>query len=247
MMYQSIKERLLDLLKAPRQPPDPPAGSQGSVEIFQAAPNFLRYQVIGWGAGFAGAMALSIGMIVSGHFDGDSAAAALLGYLLLLLSVVGTIVKYFLIRLEYDMRYYVVTDRSLRIREGAIIIHESTYTFANVQNVRIHQGPVERLLGLENLVVETAGGGGGSSGDKHQHGAFGRSHEGKLRGITNARAVRDQMLRLMKRYRDAGLGDPEDRGRAAPAGRVAGLPAAAIERLKEIRAELKGLGEVMGT
>ena len=67
-----------------------------------------------------------------------------------------------------------------------------------------------------------------------------------LRGVVNARQVRDQILVLLKRYRDAGLGDPEDRGRAVPAGRASGMPAAAIERLKEIRGELKGLGEVLG-
>ena len=52
MIYERFKDRLLTLLKAPKQPPDPPAGSRGSVQIFRAAPNFLKYQMVVWGAGF---------------------------------------------------------------------------------------------------------------------------------------------------------------------------------------------------
>ncbi len=246
MIYEAVKQPLLELLKVPRQPPDAPAGSRGSVEVFRAAPKFLAYQVIVWGGGFAGAIVGELVMIIGGHTIGDWEAAAGFGYPLLALTLAASIAKYFLIRLDYDMRYYVVTDRSLRIREGALVIHESTYTFANVQNLKIHQGPVERLLGIENLVVETAGGAGSSSGDKPRHGAFGRGHEGRLRGITNARAVRDQILSLMKRYRDAGLGDPEDQRQAMPARSAVSLPAAAIERLREIRGEIAALGEALG-
>ncbi len=246
-MYQAIKRPLLDVLKAPLQPPDPPAGSPGSVQTFRAAPRFLTYQVLIWGGGFAAAMVFALIMTFSGHFgDDDDTRSIVLGYVLLVLSIGGGIIKYFLIRLDYDMRYYVVTDRSLRIREGALLIHESTYTFANVQNLRIHQGPLERLLGLSNLSVETAGGAGSSSGDKHKGGPFGRGHQGVLRGVVNAREVRDQILVLLKQYRDAGLGDPEDRLPVAAAGRGDILPAVAIERLREIRAELQGLARTLG-
>ena len=92
---------------------------------------------------------------------------------------------------------------------------------------------------VSNLVVETAGGA-GSSSRENKRSPFHVSHEGVLRGIADARQVRDQILVLLKRYRDAGLGDPEERGRETP--RHEGFPPVAIERFREIRDELRLLG-----
>ena len=51
---------------------------------------------------------------------------------------------------------------------------------------------------------------------------------------------------LIKRYRDAGLGDPEDRWREAPAQRfLEGFSPAALARLREIRDELRRLRETV--
>ena len=41
------------------------------------------------------------------------------------------------------MRYYIVTDRSQRVRQGAWLLREMTITHANLQNHRLVQGPVE--------------------------------------------------------------------------------------------------------
>ncbi len=245
MIYEAVKDRLLALLKAPTRPPDPPAGSEGSVQTFQADPNFLKLRLILWGGGFAVGMLIEVLMIVFDWERDSEGHVAWLGWLLLFLTILGAIGKYFLIRIDYDMRYYVVTDRSLRIREGALVIQESTYTFANVQNLKINQGPLERLLGLANLLVETAGGSGSSRGDQPGKSPFGAGHEGRLRGIANAREVRDQILVLLRRYRDAGLGDPEDRARAAPQPAGAGFSPEAIERLREIRDEVRELGDAI--
>lgn len=242
MIYEAIKGTLLRLIKAPMHPPDPPAGSQGSVQTFRADPNFLKLRLIVWGGGFAMGMLVEVLMIIFMHGD----EGGLIGWLLLALTITGAIGTYFLIRIDYDMRYYVVTDRSLRIREGALLIHESTYTFANIQNLSVTQGPLERSLGLANLVVETAGGAGSSGSDTHGTSPFGGGHEGNLRGIANAREIRDQILLLMRRYRDAGLGDPEDVARAVPHSARAGFSPAAIERLGEVLAEVRLLGEAVG-
>ncbi len=243
MIYNRIRNRLLELLRAPKHPPDPPPGTQDSVRVFRAAPNFLRYQVIIWGAGFAMGVTAELFFISSGHIAEEGWIEMVIGYPLLVLTLLASLVKYFLIRLDYDMRYYLVADRSLRIREGVLVIHESTFTYANVQNLRIHQGPLERLLGLSNLVVETAGG--AASREKQSDSPFRRGHQGVLRGVANAREVRDQILKLLKRYRDAGLGDPEDMRRAdarpAAVGGVGGLPPIALERLREIREELRAM------
>jgi len=145
-------------------------------------------------------------------------------------------------RLDYEMRWYIVTDRSLRIREGIFGVREMTLTFANVQNIAIHQGPLQRLLGIADVVVRTAGGG---AGDEQSHGNAGSAgssmHIGKLRAVDNAEAVRDLVLERLRRFRDAGLGDPDDRhhrseiGEASVSG-VDALRAAARELLEAARA-----------
>ena len=114
-------------------------------------------------------------------------------------------------RLDYELRWYIVTDRSLRNREGIMKVREMTLTFANVQNITIRQGPLQRLLGLADVVVRTAGGGGGSE-DSHGGGGTGSEsmHVGKLRAVDNAVEVRDVIMERLRRWRDSGLGDPDD-------------------------------------
>jgi uncharacterized membrane protein YdbT with pleckstrin-like domain len=118
-----------------------------------------------------------------------------------------------------------------------------TMTFANLQNVSVEQGPIQRLLGLADVKVRSAGGGAKAAGP---HGDHEREslHEGYFRGVDNAPEIRDLMLTRLKRYRDSGLGDPDERRASAVAvasrpGPVAGgdaAIAAANELLREARA-----------
>jgi hypothetical protein len=157
----------------------------------------------------------------------------------LVLLVVQIPFTFAMVRLDYEMRWYLTTDRSLRIREGLATVREMTLTFANVQNVSIRQGPLQRLLGLADVVVETAGGAGAGGKQGHEHGPS--LHEGRLRGVDDAPGVRDLILARLKKLKDAGLGDPEDRQlhvdseghEPVPAPHAA---AAALELLAEVRA-----------
>ena len=63
------------------------------------------------------------------------------------------------LRLNFEKRWYVVTDRKLRVQEGVVHVREMTITFANIQNISVEQGPVQRMLDIADLKVETAGGG----------------------------------------------------------------------------------------
>ena len=112
-------------------------------------------------------------------------------------------------RLEYEMRWYIVTDRSLRIREGILSVREMTLTFANVQNISVHQGPLQRVLGIADVVVRTAGGGSSEASGHGKHPGP-SMHEGRLRAVNNAETVRDLILDRLRRFRDSGLGDPDD-------------------------------------
>lgn len=110
------------------------------------------------------------------------------------------IVAYVAIHLRYDTTWYVLTDRSMRIRRGIWSIYETTITFENIQNVHIAQGPLQRHFGFANLMVMTAGGGGmGREGQ-----AIG-SHVGLMEGLANAAELRECIL--ARSQFNTGLGD----------------------------------------
>ena len=152
---------------------------------------------------------------------------------------------YALRRLDYELRWYIVTDRSLRIRTGLVRLQESTMSFANIQQVEVKQDPIQRLLKLADVHVQSAGGGGGQQahGKGEMHDSL---HTGIFHSVDNANEIRDLILERLRRFRQAGLGDPDDlhdhaapspaqpAREAAPAGTDA--LAAAQELLIEARA-----------
>ena len=221
-MIGNLKRLMLRLLKVPPEP-HLPAGATDSARVFRASKRYLQLKLLNWGGGqvltFIGLVAALIGL----HFIGTGSIEVLsnvphrpiilrvlgwfeiigvLGFLTQLpLSLVPVI-------LDWEMRWYIVTDRSLRIREGVWKVSEMTLTFANVQEVSIRQGPIERLFGIANLRVRTAGGGGRIN--PHEPQSEEKSgHIGYFRGVDNAPAIRDLILERLKRLRDAGLGDPD--------------------------------------
>lgn len=134
------------------------------------------------------------------------------------------------VRLEYEQHWYIVTDRSLRIRTGLFSLQESTMSFANLQQVEVKQGPLQRLLGIADVHVRSAGGGGAEAGGKHAHDSM---HEAIFSGVNNAHDLRDLMLARLRKFREAGLGDPDDSHDAETADDVV---VAAHELLTEVRA-----------
>lgn len=52
---------------------------------------------------------------------------------------------------------YMVSDDFIRIQKGVFWKGLSTIPFEKVQNVEIHQGPIERSFGLGKVLVHTAG------------------------------------------------------------------------------------------
>lgn len=149
------------------------------------------------------------------------------------------LVSGFLLKLAWELRWYMVSDESLRIREGLWSTHERTMTVANIQNLSIRQGPLQKLLGLADLEVHTAGGKhaeAGQSGDASKN-----LHVGRFRAIEDAEALRDRIRRSLKRHRGLGLGGDgdeethEEMEDAAPAVGTS-VAAAASELLGEARA-----------
>jgi membrane protein YdbS with pleckstrin-like domain len=147
-------------------------------------------------------------------------------------------VTYAAARLEFEQHWYIVTDRSLRIRRGLLSVQETTMSFANLQQVEIQQGPLQRLLGLANLRVQSAGGGGA----EHEGRPADSLHTGIFQGVENAAEIRDLILERLRRFRESGLGDPDDQ--AAPDLDVSGSSGSGAEALgaaREVLSELRAL------
>jgi hypothetical protein len=220
------------LLRVLRVPPEPrlPAGLPGSARLFRASPRYWTLHLLGWSVRQAFTLAGFLFLMTILHSPARlpfphraelppilmTASLALIQFLetiAIALWLVQLPVTFALLRLDYEMRWYIVTDRAARLREGIVTLREMTFTLANVQDIRIQQGPLQRMLGLADVELRTAGG----SDAPSEHGAGGASgnlHLARFRGVDNAAAIRDLVVDRMKKARDAGLGDPDD---AAPA------------------------------
>jgi uncharacterized membrane protein YdbT with pleckstrin-like domain len=253
-VIDGIKGLLLRLMRVPPEPRTP-SGSAGSAEVFRASRRYLQLKLLRWGGGqistLFGVIAaiVFLKIIASGQiefevFDKIPHQAIIFRFLgwAEIVAIVGFVaqlpVSLFLVLLDWEMRWYIVTDRSLRIREGVWKVNEMTMTFANVQEVSIRQGPVERFFGIANLRVRTAGGGASpSSGSQQGENEEKSGHIGYFRGVDNASEIRDLIMERLKRLRDAGLGDPDQPHVEVPAdeGSIAAMDAAR-ELLGEARA-----------
>ncbi|MBL8924446.1 MAG: PH domain-containing protein [Myxococcaceae bacterium] len=125
----------------------------------------------------------------------------LIAALLLLLEAVIIGFTLVAVRVDWELRSFLVGDRSLRVSEGALTRREVTLSYANVQNLEVTQGPLERLFGFQNLTVTTAG--------ADQQPGLENSHSVTLVGLDDAEAVRTLILGMLGKAKDSGLGEQE--------------------------------------
>ncbi|HEV2148635.1 MAG TPA: PH domain-containing protein, partial [Longimicrobiaceae bacterium] len=236
----ALRDTAFRLLRIPG-PPQPPAGEGGAVRVFRASRRFYQYGVVRWALRQAGTAAGIVFGLVMLRAVPDGAPLTVFR-VMEWLAVAGFVVQlpftFLLLRFDYDMRWYILTERSLRIREGILTVREKTITFANVQNMTIRQGPLQRLLRIHDLEVRTAGGGGEQKG-KEGGGIGEPMHVGYFRGVDDAEEIRDAIRAGVRRHRDAGLGDPDDARVPLPAPEADGtaeLADAARALLAEARA-----------
>lgn len=231
-------------LKVPPEP-EPPLGSPGSLRVFNAAPGYYNYRRVTWLLAQLGTgIGILFGLfVVMTEFEfGGIPYGGTLWKVIEALAIAGFILQmpltYLMIKLDYRYRWYMTTDTSLRIREGITTVRERTMTFANIQNLSLKQGPIQRLFGISDLQVRTAGGGGAEGSDESQkgHSEADNMHLGYFRGVDNAEEIRDLVLGRMRGLKDSGLGDPDEPLAAPAAAADSGeLLAAAQEMLAESR------------
>lgn len=150
-------------------------------------------------------------------------------------------ITYLMRRLDYELRWYIVTDRSLRLRWGVAKVNETTMSFANLQQVELSQNPIQRLLGLGDVKVQSAGGGSSGKNDKFEQDSM---HRAQFHAVENAPEIRDLILERLKRFRQTGLGDPDDPNQDHEEDSEAAAPPPpgdALEAAREVLAEAKAL------
>jgi uncharacterized membrane protein YdbT with pleckstrin-like domain len=211
--------------------PDAPPGDEGATRVFRASNRYYYYRLVGW---VARQVLVLIALFSLATTAGKLGLAQVIGVIGVPVLLIELLISYAAVRLDYEKRWYLVTNRSLRIREGVLRISEITISFANIQNVSISQGPVQRMLGISDLRVDTAGGGGMSAiaaqGDAVMHTAF-------FRGVDNAERIRALIQEQLRGQKDSGLGDPDD-VHAAPAVRSEDPVLSALRQVRAAAREL---------
>ncbi len=231
-----MRNKFLAWMKVPPEP-QAPDGSAGSARIFRAGPNYYRWRIVVWFSANLFALAM-VGVVIFALIrptqEGPQWSRYLAESLIVLVAfafVVSAVFTFLQQKLNYELRWYVVTDRCLRVRGGIVNVHEITTTFANIQEVRLSAGPLQKVLGLADVEVHSAGGGSGkgSSG----------SHVARFEGVDNAEEIRDFILARLRVYRDSGLGE---KGHALPSEAGEASLSAARGVLAEVRALRVALG-----
>ena len=245
-MYNVFRQTCERVLRIPPDP-TPPPGDEASARVFRAAPAFFKYLLVLWGIGATFALGfstlflggLNLALMADRHAPSFVRAIVFaISAFVFLVIVLHLLFSLAVLRLNYEKRWYVVTDRSLRVREGVVTVREMTVTFANIQNVAVLQGPIQRALGLADLQVETAGGGSARANQK-QVGP--NLHVAWFRGINNAEEVKTLIQVRLRKLKDAGLGDRDDH--APPAAEAPAF----LEALRAVHAEAQALRAAVET
>ena len=193
--------------------PQPPEGSPGSIQIFNPGRNYYTFCLLMW---FLCHVLVLIALLAA-HFivskpfphmpEWGQITWRIVEVLVALAYATSAVFTFLSQRLNYALCWYIITDRSLRIRTGVFSVQELTMTFSNIQEIRVTAGPLQNLLKLADVEVQSAGGGSEKGGG---------GHVGRFRGVSNANAIRDLMVERLRQYRDSGLGEPAQHNAPGP-------------------------------
>ncbi len=224
LLLRLLKPIFLPLLKLDLEPPHLPEGSS-LVRSLKPSERWLAYRYLQTLFGFLNQF-IGTGIAVI------ALVAKLKGWGLLIalgiFAVQAFVIGLALVttRVDFELRHYLVGDRSLRVARGAWKREEVTLSYANVQNLEVTQGPLERFFGFKSLTISTAGADTTPGAEN--------SHLVTLVGLEQADEVRALILGMLKEQRDSGLGEPQHLAASTSGG-------LSIARLHEIRAAAQAL------
>ncbi len=242
-MLDWLRRMVLIILRVPPKP-EVPEGSPGSVIVFRAGRNFYRRCVIVWTFSHLGVLA---GLLFAYFFTWRFLllgpqwvhSLVMVGEILGLFGILVALPFTFLaLKWDYELRWYIVTDRSLRIRSGVWNVEELTVTFANIQEIRVTSGPLQNFLGLADVEVSIAGA--GTSGPHGQR----QARTADFQDVDNANEIRDLMVERLRAYRDLGLGDNAQQQphqeKVVTAGAILAASQAVLAEARALRSALAG-------
>lgn len=208
-MFEFFKELVIKLFKVPPEPENP-MGDAKCIKVFRPSINYFKYTIalliLRSAGGFVVALGIYLWILFSENARTNPVSITIVNVLALTaagLLVIKFIVNIMILRLDYEMRWYKVSDRALRIREGILKVKELTMAFANIQNLSVSQGPIQRMLGIADLKVECAGGGVKLD---NQGNARDDNHIAFFKGIDNAPEIKQLLVERLKKFKDSGLG-----------------------------------------
>lgn len=232
-----LERAVLAFLAVPSAP-EVPEGSAESVQIFRAGDRYYAWLVFQWAVGslavFLGLLAMTVVAVRAERAAPDWGRALLIGAVVVVWAafVLGLIVTFLARRINFRMRWYIVTDRSLRVRHGVFAVSELTMTYRNIQEIRVTAGPLQHALGLATVEVHAAGGG----GDRKRGGG---GHVGTLEGLSNANEIRDLMVERLRQFRDSGLGEASQaESMGGPSAAEAAAGQVMLDEVRALRAVL---------
>jgi membrane protein YdbS with pleckstrin-like domain len=194
-----IRPIIVPLLKLETAVPHLPEGST-LVQHLRPTEQWLTYHYLGALFGMFFHIVGTAGAVVALVAKATAWSRGLAG-LVVLTELAVICLTFVTIRVDYELRHYLVGSRSLRVSMGAITRREVTLSYANVQNIEVTQGPIERIFGYKSLTISTAGGSTLSAEGQNLHAVT-------LAGLEDAEAVRALILGMLTNHRDSGLGEP---------------------------------------
>lgn len=262
-MLEGLTATLLRLLRVPPEPQIPVEAR--NVRVFRAAPSYFRYRLAIWALTQLGALLGFLSVIVFPvewkDFEGPTATLMRIGEAVAWVAFVGqAIFSLAVLRFDFDMRWYILSDRSLRIREDPHGPGEDD----DVRQHPEHRDPAEPDPAAVRDLRRRGPERGGGAGDAHgaARSSADSPHLAHFRGVDNPEEIRTAIRERIRMHRDSGLGDPDEAAAAiaatpavataaaspgAPgssATPVGGAPAAshpALDAARELRDEMRML------
>ena len=146
---------------------------------------------------------LSVGLILAlifGWLFGILAEVVKFGigwWIIILLVIIWLFGSYGWAKLYYNLYQFELTEDAFKKEHGVIWKRYVSIPYERIQNIDIHRGILCRILGLSDLMIQTAGYSGISYG---KYGTLGRDPEGRLPALSKERAeeIREELIRRTK-------------------------------------------------
>lgn len=111
---------------------------------------------VGWGLGALASVAVVLVVELAFALGGDVDLPWPTGTLSAAVAAVAVVAVWRLPRLAYERWRYELAETTLELRRGLVVHTSTAIPYFRVQHIDITRSPVERALGLSQLVVRTA-------------------------------------------------------------------------------------------